>query len=86
MVPPLELVKNRQTKEPIHEPRFEGPRAPTAKLKVLGQALQYGVYCLPGQTSIIMLAPPLTITKDEIDFAMNAFDKALSIADAETSE
>jgi taurine--2-oxoglutarate transaminase len=82
----LELVKNRKTKEPIHEPWFEGPRAPTAKLKVLGQALKEGVYCLPGQTSVIMLAPPLTIKKDEIDFAMNVFDKALNLADAETCE
>ncbi len=81
----LELVKNRQTKEPIHEPWFEGPRPATSKLKVLGQALKEGVYCLPGQTSVIMLAPPLTITKDEIDFAMSVFDKALEVADVETS-
>ena len=80
----MELVKNRKTKEPIHEPWFEGPRPPSAKLKVLGQALQQGVYCLPGQTSVIMLAPPLTIKKDEIDFAMSVFDKALGVADAET--
>ena len=82
----LELVKNRKTKEPVHEPWFEGPRQPTAKLKVLGQALQEGVYCLPGQTSVIMLAPPLTITKSEIDFAIKVFDKALGIADEETCE
>ncbi len=81
----LELVKNRQTKEPIHDPWFEGPRPATAKLKVLGQALKEGVYCLPGQTSVIMLAPPLTIKKDEIDFAMRVFDKALEFADAETT-
>ena len=81
----LELVKDRKTKEPIHDPWFEGPRPPTAKLKVLGQAFQEGVYCLPGQTSVIMLAPPLTITKNEIDYAMDVFDKALAIADAETS-
>jgi hypothetical protein len=31
-----------------------------------------------------MLAPPLAITKSEIDFAMEVFDKALAIADAET--
>jgi taurine--2-oxoglutarate transaminase len=80
----LELVKNRKTKEPIHDPWFEGPRPPTAKLKVLGQVLKEGVYCLPGQTSVIILAPPLTIQKDEIDFAMSVFDKALEIADAET--
>jgi 4-aminobutyrate aminotransferase-like enzyme len=33
-----------------------------------------------------MLAPPLTITKSEIDFAMEVFDKALVIADGEVQE
>jgi taurine--2-oxoglutarate transaminase len=79
----MELVKNRKTKEPIHDPLFEGPRPPTAKMKVLGQAMKDGVYCLPGAASVIMLAPPLTITKSEIDFAMGVFDKALVISDAE---
>ena len=79
----MELVKNRKTKEPIHEAPWGGPRPPTAKMKVLAEALKEGVYCLPGQTSVIMLAPPLTITKDEIDFAMEVFDRALVIADAE---
>jgi taurine--2-oxoglutarate transaminase len=81
----LELVKNRKTKEPIHDPYVEGPRPPTAKAKVLAKALQEGVYCLPGQVSVIMLAPPLTITRDEIDHGMDVFDKALPIADAETT-
>jgi taurine--2-oxoglutarate transaminase len=80
----LELVKNRITKEPMHEMLFEGPRPPTAKMKVLAEAMKNGVYCLPGVASVIMFAPPLTITKDEIDFAVEVFDKALLIADAET--
>ena len=80
----LELVKSRKTKEPIHDPWFEGPRPPTAKMKVLGKVLQEGVYCLPGMVSVIMLAPPLTVSKDEINHAMDVFDKALPIADAET--
>jgi len=46
--------------------------------------MREGVYCLPGVASVIMLAPPLTITKGEIDFAMGVFDKALAIADEET--
>jgi taurine--2-oxoglutarate transaminase len=79
----LELVKNRITKEPIHEMLFEGPRPLTAKMKVLAEAMKKGVYCLPGVASVIMFAPPLTITKDEIDFAVEVFDKALLIADAE---
>jgi taurine--2-oxoglutarate transaminase len=80
----LEMVKDRKTKEPIHDPWIEGPRPPTVKMKMLAKMLQEGVYCLPGQTSVIMLAPPLTITKDEIDYAMDVFDKALLIADGET--
>jgi len=81
----LELVKNRETKEPIHDPLIEGPRPPTGKMKVLAQALKEGVYCLPGQASVIMLAPPLTTTKDEIDHAMEVFDRALVLADEEVA-
>lgn len=44
---------------------------------------RWGVYCFPEQASIIMTAPPLTITKDEIDYAMRVFDKALAVADGE---
>jgi len=76
-------VKDRRTKEPIHDPWMEGPRQPTAKVKVLTKAFQKGVYCLPGQTSVIMLAPPLTITEDEIDHAMSVFDSVLYVADEE---
>ena len=82
----LELVRDRTTKEPIHDPWVEGPRPPTAKTKVLARALQEGIYCLPGQTSVIMLAPPLTITEDEIDHAMEVFDRAMLIADEEVND
>lgn len=82
----IELVKNRKTKEPLHDPFVEGLRPPTAKMKVLAQAMKEGVYCLPGSASVLMLAPPLTITKEEIDFAMEVFDKALKIADEETDK
>ncbi len=82
----MELVKNRKTREPLHDGLVEGPRPPTAKMKVLAEAMKEGVYCLAGSVSVIMLAPPLTITKSEIDFATGVFDKALAIADAETEK
>jgi taurine--2-oxoglutarate transaminase len=82
----LELVKNRRTKEPLHDPLVEGPRPPSAKMKVLGAAMKQGVYCLPGVASVIMLAPPLPISESEIDFGMAVFDQALAIADAEMEE
>lgn len=81
----MELVKDRKTKEPIHDGLVEGPRPPTAKMKILAQAMKEGVYCLPGSVSVIMLAPPLTVTRDEIDYAMKVFDKALPIADVEVN-
>ncbi|KPK88067.1 MAG: hypothetical protein AMJ94_15820 [Deltaproteobacteria bacterium SM23_61] len=82
----MELVKNRKTREPLHDGLVEGPRPPTAKMKVLAEAMKEGVYCLAGSVSVIMLAPPLTITKSEIDFAMGVFDKAIALADAETEK
>jgi taurine--2-oxoglutarate transaminase len=82
----MELVKNRKTREPLHDGLVEGPRPPTAKMKVLAEAMKEGVYCLAGSVSVIMLAPPLTITKSEIDFAMGVFDKSLALADAETEK
>jgi taurine--2-oxoglutarate transaminase len=81
----LELVKNRKTREPLHDGLIEGPRLPTAKMKVLAEVMKEGVYCLPGGASVIMMAPPLTINKDEIDWAVEVFDRALKIADAETT-
>ncbi len=81
----MELVKNRKTKEPIHDGLVEGPRQPTAKMKVLAEAMKEGVYCLPGGVSVIMMAPPLAITKDEINWAVEVLDRALKIADAETT-
>jgi taurine---2-oxoglutarate transaminase len=80
----MELVKNRKTKEPIHDGLVEGPRQPTAKMKVLAEAMKEGVYCLPGGVSVIMMAPPLAITKDEVNFAVDVLDRALVIADKET--
>jgi taurine---2-oxoglutarate transaminase len=79
----IELVKNRKTREPLHDPHEEGPRSPTAKTKVLLKALQEGVYCLPGIASVIIFAPPLNITTDEIDHAIRVFDGALALADQE---
>ena len=38
---------------------------------------------MDGATSVLHISPPLTISKDEIDFAMEALDRALAISDAE---
>jgi taurine--2-oxoglutarate transaminase len=82
----LELVKNRKTKEPVHEAFMEPPRPATAKMKILAKTLEEGVYVMAGAASVLMICPPLGINKDEIDFGISVVDKALSISDAEYRE
>ena len=60
---------------------IEPPRPATAKNRVLGRMFELGVYVLAGQASVIPVAPPLAITKAEIDFGVNAIDEALKEAD-----
>jgi 4-aminobutyrate aminotransferase-like enzyme len=48
--------------------------------------MQEGVYIIAGGASVIMLSPPLTVTKDEIDFAMDVVDRNLAICDADVQK
>ncbi len=79
----MELVKSRKTREPSHEALMEPPRPATAKVRILSKLFEEGLYILAGAASVLMLTPPLTITKEEIDHAMGVIDKALEISDAE---
>ena len=79
----IELVKNRQTKEPIHEALMEPPRPATSKMKFLGKCMEEGVYIMAGGASVIMICPPLAVTNAEIDFAMDVIDRNLAICDAD---
>jgi len=82
----LELVKSRKTREPIHEALMEPPRPQTAKMKLLAKCLQDGVYIMAGAASVIVLTPPLNVTRDEIDHGMSVIDAALAIPDAEYAD
>ena len=79
----IEIVKNRQTKEPIHEALMEPPRPATSKMKFLGKCMEEGVYIMAGGASVIMICPPLTITTEEIDFGLDVIDRNLAICDAD---
>ncbi len=63
----MELVKDRQTKEPAVE------EAEQVMYSALGKGLNFKVT----MGSIITLTPPLTITKQEIDRALNILDECL---------
>ena len=76
----LELVRDPDAGEPVHD-AFDAPAAPTAKQAVLAAAMERGVYCMPGAASVIMVAPPLPITSQQLQRGVAALDEALDEAD-----
>ena len=75
----IELVKNRETREPLVPFNATGDAAaPVAR--VAKAALERGLYLMT-HWNVIMVCPPLTITRDEIDEGIAILDEALSIAD-----
>ena len=47
---------------------------------VMKRALDRGLYLMT-HWNVVMCCPPLTITRDELDEALDALDDALSVAD-----
>src|SRR6266542_2259912 len=75
----LELVRNRETREPLVPFNATGEAgAPVAR--VAKAAMERGLYLMT-HWNVIMIAPPLTITRDELDEGLGALDEALSLAD-----
>ena len=75
----LELVKDRGTREPLVPFNAAGEAAkPVAALAK--RALDRGVYVMT-HWNVVMVVPPLTITRDELDEGIAALDDALSVAD-----
>jgi taurine---2-oxoglutarate transaminase len=79
----LELVKDRETREPLVPFNATGEAVkPVAALMKRG--LERGLYLMT-HWNIVMVCPPLTITRDELDEGIDALDEALSVADEFTS-
>lgn len=78
----VELVKDRITKEPFNskQDKFEGK--PLLVDKIAAELMKNGLY-LQAWISHFVIAPPLIITEEEIDFAIEKLDSALNIADKE---
>src|SRR5436305_432459 len=75
----LELVKNRETREPLVPFNASGESAkPMAAL--MKHALDRGLYLMT-HWNVVMCCPPLTITRDELDEALEILDDALTVAD-----
>ena len=77
----VELVKNRTTKKPFNTKGDKISGKPLTVDMVAGDMLKSGV-AVAAWISHFVIAPPLIIEKPEIDLAIEAFDKALGIADS----
>ena len=80
----VELVRNQKTKEPFNSYKDKISGIPLLVDKVTGELMKNGVF-LQAWVSHFVIAPPLIITKAEIDSAVSALDNALLLADKETS-
>jgi 4-aminobutyrate aminotransferase len=63
----IELVRDRETKQ----------KAPELRDRVLRQAFERGLLVLGAGDSTIRLCPPLVITRDQCDFAMETLEECL---------
>lgn len=78
----VEIVKNRATKEPFNSYKDKVGGVPLLVDKVAAEMMKNGVF-LQSWVSHFVVAPPLIITKEEVDLGVKTLDEALKIADAE---
>lgn len=77
----IELVKNRDTKEPM-APFNARPDEMVVMNKVAAKIKDLGMYTFV-RWSYIFIAPPLCVTKEQIDEGLKIISEAILIADAE---
>ncbi|MBP1651196.1 MAG: aminotransferase class-III [Bacteroidetes bacterium] len=75
----IELVKNRDTKEPM-APFNAKPEEMMVMNKVAARIKQLGMYAFV-RWNYVFIAPPLSITKEQMDEGLAIIDDALCIAD-----
>ncbi len=76
----LEIVKNRETREPFDVKADKLSGKALMPVKISGNAMQNGLYVVPWYDTLT-IAPPLIISKAEVDEAIAILDKALEIGD-----
>ena len=67
----VEFVKDRETKEPDH----------VLTERVVDLGFERGLLMLSCGKSVIRIAPPLSISKSEMDEGLRIFEEALTVAE-----
>jgi 2,2-dialkylglycine decarboxylase (pyruvate) len=73
----IELVKDRETREPWHE------LGALTTERCLALGLSMNIRRRPERGSVWRIAPPLTVGREDVDLAMTIFDQALTEMKAE---
>ena len=75
----IELVKNRETKEPT-TPWNAKPQQMEATNRMAAKIRELGMFTFV-RWNWIFIAPPLNVSKEEVDEGLNIISQAISIAD-----
>jgi taurine---2-oxoglutarate transaminase len=75
----LELVTNRETREPLVPFNAAGDAAAPVN-RMVKAAMERGLYLFV-HWNVVIIAPPLTITREELDEGLGVLDEVLAIAD-----
>jgi taurine--2-oxoglutarate transaminase len=78
----VEIVKNRGTKKPFNTRIDKTTGVPLMVDKVAADMGRNGVICNTW-ISHFVIAPPLIVTKEQVDVGIDAMDEGLKIADKE---
>lgn len=79
----LELVKNKKTREPLTPLNAKVQPGMNPKLEIAKKLGELGMMAMAANpVNVIAMAPPLIITRDEIDEGIAIMDKALEVGDA----
>ena len=75
----IELVKNRETKEPT-TPWNAKPHEMEPTLRMAAKVRELGMFTFV-RWNFIFIAPPLNVTKEEVDEGLKIISQVISIAD-----
>jgi taurine--2-oxoglutarate transaminase len=75
----LELVRNRETREPL-VPFNAGGEAAAPVAQLTKAALDRGLYLFV-HWNVVVICPPLNITREELDEGLSVLDEVLALAD-----
>jgi len=78
------VVKNRVTKEPM-APYNAKPEELTVMSQVGARIRQLGMYAFV-RWNYVFIAPPLSVTREQVDEGLAIISEALTIADAHVTE